>query len=115
MNRLQVLAAAEAEKAVINRPSDQREPGFYIVKIVKNGPDMPLRIWGEKFIAHRGKPGKPPLLWTERRATLGTARADPENPRWVYASPCSEKEYKLLLARREWDQKHHPTGVECRA
>ena len=94
-----------------NKPSDQRDPGFYIVKLVKNGPEMPLHIWTVGRIATRGKPGKPPVQWLERHARLGTETADPDNPRWVYAKPCSEKEYRLLLAKREWDQKHHPTSA----
>ena len=86
------------------------EPGFYRMRLVKDGPWVPARIWiedGER------DPETGELMSDEiLRAKTGDQEADIDDI-WGRLQVIPEAEYDYLLARGRWAAKHEPQSPEA--
>lgn len=85
---------------------DNPQAGFYRMRLVKNGPFVPVAIWIEKTVDETT--GE--LLDDERYVALVNGK--PEDPAriWTYcaARPIEEDEYRYHLEMGQWAAEHQP-------
>jgi hypothetical protein len=77
---------------------DQPEPGYYITRLVKGGPLVPVLIWLED--GERDEAGD--LLGDQRLMCL--VNGEPRDPmqEWAHLKPCSADVWKYMTEDVEW-------------
>lgn len=84
---------------------DRPQPGYYRLKLIRNGPWVGARIWIDDSI-----PERPAVML----ATMGGKDADPMAlwPR-VCGEPISEQDYRYLMGVKDWAEKYDRTAPEA--
>ena len=86
------------------------EPGFYRLRLVKNGPWVPVRIWLED--GERDPETNELTSDQVLRAKVGDQDRDPLKI-WTFLWDITEEEYYFLLSRAHWAVAHNPKAPEA--
>lgn len=87
------------------------EPGWFLRKLVKNGPLVPAKIWLHQPVDQ--ETGE--LIGDEiLRCTVGTRERNPDDE-WTYlcGRPISESDYNFRIADAKWCREYEPSAPEA--
>lgn len=81
-------------------------PGYFMVRLVKGGPEVPCRLWRDEVRDEEGD-----LLQDVRyHAAIDTDEVDPASPeRWPWTR-IPEERWKYLTELAAWSRQHDPDG-----
>lgn len=72
------------------------QPGLYVMRMIKGGPWVPVKIWAEQEVDDAGELCAPVIIL----ATRSEKSVDPLSI-WTYCRPVSEEQFARILAFRE--------------
>lgn len=90
-------------------------PGFWMIRLVKNGPEVPACIVREAT-AH--EPGDPSNVMERPAHLVAYVAGDPVEPSAVWETrgrEITESEYRYQLADLKWRKQYEPRHVESTA
>lgn len=88
--------------------SDAPRPGWWLCRLVKDGPLVPCAI---ELRACPHEPGDPSNVMERSPVLVGFVDGEEVHPSrvpWPYGTPTTEADYRYRLANAEWARKHAP-------